>query len=410
MSFRSRSPSAVRARPREADGRRSWRFLALYALANAGGVAAFLPLLTLLLPLKVQAAAGDDRLTTLTLCALAGAVAASLSNVLFGALSDRSFARHRNRRGWIAAGLAATIASYPLLHWAASPAEIVVAVLAFQAAVNMLLAPLYTMMADEVPDSQKGIAGGLLTLGNPIGSALAAVLVATGFGEGGRFALLCGFIAACVVPILFVPARPADTTPPPAPARAIRRGDLALTWGSRLLVQLAGNVLFTYLLFYFESVVPGEDPTVLAPRVGHVTTIVFIISIPIALAVGRASDRLRARKPFLMLAASATAVGLVVMALLPDWTSAVVGYGMYAIGTAIFLGLHSAYAMQILPSPEHRGRDLGILNLTNTLPALLGPALTWALATTERFTPALLTLAVLTLLGGALVLPVRSER
>jgi MFS family permease len=141
-----------------------------------------------------------------------------------------------------------------------------------------------------------------------------------------------------------------------------------------------------------------------------VTTIVFIISIPIALAIGRASDRLGARKPFLMFTACVIAVGLVVMALLPEWTSAVVGYGLYAIGTAIFLGLHSAYAMQILPSPEHRGRDLGILNLTNTLPALLGPSLTWALATTERFTPALLTLAVLTLIGGALVLPVRSER
>src|SRR5690348_15836178 len=100
MSFPSRSPFADRARHREADGRRSWRFLALYALANAGGVAAFLPLLTLLLPLKVHTIAGDDRLTTLTLCALAGAVAASLSNIVFGALSDRSFAKHRNRRGW----------------------------------------------------------------------------------------------------------------------------------------------------------------------------------------------------------------------------------------------------------------------------------------------------------------------
>src|SRR3546814_7523409 len=69
MSSRSRLPSADPARRRAAEGARSWRFLALYALANAGGVAAFLPLLTLLLPLKVQAVAGDERLVTLTLCA-----------------------------------------------------------------------------------------------------------------------------------------------------------------------------------------------------------------------------------------------------------------------------------------------------------------------------------------------------
>src|SRR3546814_15145166 len=93
----------------------------------------------------------------------------------------------------------------------------------------MMLAPRYTMMADEVPDHQKGVAGGLLTLASPIGSALAAVPVATGLGEDGRFALVCGFVAICVVPLLLVRPHPTDTTPPPAPARAIRRGDLALT-------------------------------------------------------------------------------------------------------------------------------------------------------------------------------------
>src|SRR5690606_32656597 len=137
------------------------------------------------LPLKVQMVAGDARMLTLTLCALAGAVTASLSNILFGALSDRSFAKARNRRGWIAGGLAATLATYPLIHWAATPAQIIAAVLVYQAALNMMLGPLYTMMADEVPDHQKGVAGGLLTLASPIGSALAAVLVATALGEGG---------------------------------------------------------------------------------------------------------------------------------------------------------------------------------------------------------------------------------
>src|SRR3546814_11070293 len=107
MSSRSRLPSADPARRRAAEGARSWRFLALYALANAGGVAAFLPLLTLLLPLKVQAAAGDERLVTLTLRALAGAVTARISNLVFGTLSDRRFERPCNRRRGIAAGPAA---------------------------------------------------------------------------------------------------------------------------------------------------------------------------------------------------------------------------------------------------------------------------------------------------------------
>ena len=66
--------------------------------------------------------------------------------------------------------------------------------------------------------------------------------------------------------------------------------------------------------------------------------------------------------------------------------------------------------MQLLPDPRHRGRDLGLINLTNTLPALIGPLLTWALATPHDFRAVMLTLAGLTLLGGLLVPAIRHRR
>ena len=60
--------------------------------------------------------------------------------------------------------------------------------------------------------------------------------------------------------------------------------------------------------------------------------------------------------------------------------------------------------MRLLPSSAHRGRDLGLLNLTNTLPALLGPALTYLLAAEGRFGPLLLLLALLSLAAGGLMM------
>ena len=71
---------------------------------------------------------------------------------------------------------------------------------------------------------------------------------------------------------------------------------------------------------------------------------------------------------------------------------------------------NAAFAMQLLPTPAHRGRDLGLLNLTNTLPALLGPLLAWMLATPRDFSAVLLVLAALTLAGGLAMLGVRSRR
>lgn len=396
-----------------APPRRSAGFLALYALANAGGVLAFLPLLTLLLPLKVEAMAAADRLGLLTAITLAGAVAASVSNIVAGALSDRTYVARGTRRPWIVAGLILTTASYAGIAAAATPASLLLAMVAYQTALNVMLAPLFAVMADAVPDAQKGVAGGLLALASPIGSFAGGAVTAGWLGEDGRLAAVCLLVAIGVVPLLVlggIGPRPPRIDEPSPQAGALRRGDLALVWGARLCVQIAVNVLFTYLFFFFESVAGGVERLGLASRVGHLTGIAFAGAALVAFAAGRASDRWGARKPFLLATAAATAVALAIMASAGTWWLAVAGYALFACGSATFLGLHSAYAMQILPSARHRGRDLGLLNLTNTLPALVGPALTWTLATTQDFAPVLTMLAALTLVGGALVLPVRSER
>ena len=51
---------ALAARPR--DGHRTIGFLLIYAAAYTGGVMGYLPLLTLLLPIKIEAVAGGGRL------------------------------------------------------------------------------------------------------------------------------------------------------------------------------------------------------------------------------------------------------------------------------------------------------------------------------------------------------------
>ena len=397
------------SRPSSPD-RRSTGFLLVFALANAGGVIAYLPLLTLLLPIKIELVAGADRITLFTATVIAGAAAASLSNILFGWLSDRSVARGGGRRRWVAIGVAATALAYAGIAVADTPPTIVLAVIAFQVAVNALLAPLMAIMADEIPDAQKGVAGGLLSLANPVASAVSAVLVGMSLlGEPGRLAIAVAACAACLVPLLLTSARFAADAPGVAEAPMLR-GDLAIAWAARLLVQVAGNVLSLYLLYYFESVSPGEAPLALAGQVGHLLTIAYIVPLPIAVLAGRLSDRIGRRKPVLLAAAIVAAAGLMAMAWAGDAMAGAIGFGLYAVGSAVFLSLHSAFAMQLLPSATHRGRDLGLLNLANTLPALAGPALTWLLATPQDFGPALLALAGLSLCGGATILAVRGRR
>ena len=127
---------------------RSAAYLLAFALANAGGVIAYQPLLTLLLPLKVEQIAGATRIGLFSATVIAGAIAASASNILFGWLSDRSLARGGGRRRWVVVGLVLTACSFAAIVMARTPVAIVAAVALFQLSVNALLAPLLAIMAD----------------------------------------------------------------------------------------------------------------------------------------------------------------------------------------------------------------------------------------------------------------------
>src|SRR5690606_5462873 len=137
-------------------------------------------------------------------------------------------------------------------------------------------------------------------------------------------------------------------------------------------------------LFYFESVDHAgavSSSRKLAGRIAWLSGLVTLLTVPLAILVGRASDRIGRRKPFLIAMAGTAVGGLLMMAVFPKWGPAAAGYVLFACGSSGFLALLSAYAMQLLPAPDHRGRDLGILNLANTAPAILGPSLTFAMVT-----------------------------
>ena len=387
-------------------------FLLILALAYIGAVVGYLPLLTLLLPVRIDAVAGAGRLGVLAAIVVLGGVSASLSNIAFGWLSDRSVTRGGGRRAWVGTGVAATALSYAAITMATSPTGVILSISAFQVAVNALLAPMLAIMADEVPDAQKGMAGGLLAMANPVASALAAALMAApALTDAARLAIILIVVVACTIPLLCTRAQPVEPdVSQTGPMKAVLDRDLALAWTARLLVQIAGSALFVYLFYYLESIAPTIAPVTIAARMGTVMIVAYTVPLPVAVLVGRFADRSGQTRPFLFAAAIVAAAGLVGMAVAHDFASGAVAFCVYTAGASVFLALHASFAMQLLPDPRHRGRDLGVLNLTNTLPGLLGPALTWTLATPRDFRVMMLVLAALTLCGGLIILAARGRR
>lgn len=375
-------------------GRQSHIFLALYALAWAGGTIAYVPLLTLLLPARVEALAGPDAIGWLASLTFIGAVAASVGNIAFGWLSDLT----GTRRPWIAGGLIGTIAASLALGQATSFAGIAACLVVWQFALNGLLGPLSAWAGDAVPDAQKGTLGGLLAFAPAAGSLAGAVSWHSWLEPQARLSAVAVIVGACVLPLL-VFGRPrsvavtADNRQPGAHRAAVRM------WLARLLVQISEAALFAFFFLWFRglSVAHGDADA------AQLIAIVLCSTAPIALLAGKFADRIA--RPILPLRAGAVlaAAGLLVMAGAGTPALGIGGYVLFGIATNVFLALHSAQTLRVLPRADRRGRDLGIFNLTNTVPSLIMPWLTIALVPSHGFAPLFLALAGLAILAAFLL-------
>lgn len=393
-----------------APDQQSARFLYLYALAVSGGAVAYIPFLTILLPVRATGLAGDNALNMLAIAAFAGAISASLANIGFGWASDVT----RARRPWIWAGLVLSSLLLLTIPLATSPVVLIIMIVFWQIGLNMMLAPLGAWAGDSIPDSQKGLLGGLLALAPALGALSGAIVTLQGFAPfENRESLVAILVMLMVGPVLLfgkpvampqLMQRTIDANPIDAHVFATRRAAIGM-WLARLLVQIAEASLFAFLLLWFRSLDPdfGENDA------ASIFALVLGLAVFLALAVGRWSDR--ANRPILPLVwgSAIAAAGLLIMSFAPNLPIAIAGYVAFGLASSVFLALHTSQTLRVLPRPHTRGRDLGIFNLTNTVPSLIMPWLTLALVPAYGFDTLFLLLAGLAMIASALLLTIRRQ-
>lgn len=389
-----------------AGERQHARFLILYAAASAGGAIAYYPLLTVMLPLQATVMTGSSAaaLPLLAYIAFAGAITASIANICFGWASDIA----RVRRPFIAGGMLASSALLLAMPMAASPGALMALIAAWQVCLNAMLAPLGAWAGDAVPDAQKGFLGGLLAFAPAMGALAGAVVTYSPWVAGGeRHGVVALLVIASVSPaLLFANPRPMPhllaREAEPAQPEALRGGltrPVAALWLARLLVQVAEASLFAFLLLWLRSIVPGFAEH----RSASIFTAVLCTAVVVALAAGRWSDRVG--RPLLPLAvcAGVTGAGLLTMAAASTLPVAIAGYAVFGLASSVFLALHSSQTLRVLANQQRRGRDLGLFNLTNTVPSLVMPWLTLALVPVYGFDALFMVLALLVGAAGLLI-------
>jgi MFS family permease len=402
----------------------SGRWMAAFATAWLGIWMAQLTPVQLLLPLQIEGLRTsadwvDSVLAFGVISGIAGGLAL-IAYPLAGALSDRTVGKFGRRKPWILGGAVLFAAALVLLSLQSTMIGVgafwSLAIIGF----CVLTAALTATISDQVPVDQRGVVSGWIATPQAVGLVLGLILVdvlVLGILLG--YLVMAVIVVVAVLPfLLLAPDTPLNAVDrPPFSARALLRGfwisprkypDFSWTMLSRVLVNV-GNALGTTLLLYFLLFgLEREDAEGDLIMLSLVYVVFIVLS---SLLLGRWSDRIGRRKPFVVVAALFQAVAALLLAFVPDFTVAIIAGALLGIGYGAFLSVDQALATQVLPDATTRGKDLGIMNIATTVPQAVAPLLgAWIVAALVGFAGLFVISAVVTILGALAVLPVKAVR
>jgi len=397
-------------------------WIALFATAWLGIWMAQLTPVQLLLPVQIEsqlhATNWVDNVVAFGIISGIAGLCALIAYPLTGALSDRTTSRFGRRRPWILAGALMFAASLLLLGAQTSIVGIGIFWALALTGYCVLTAALTATISDQVPVRQRGFVSGWMSAPQAVGVILGLVLVTELFvGQFLGYAVMAALLVLLVLPfLLFVPDAVLDRAEP-LTVRAFIEGfwisprtypDFGWTLLSRILVNF-GNAFGTALLFQFLAyglLVDDPEETLI------VLTLVYMVFVILAsLVLGRLSDKLGRRKVFVFVAAAIQGVAALLLALVPSVEVAMVAAGLLGLGYGCFLSVDQALATQVLPDPQTRGKDLGIMNIATAVPQAIAPLLgALVVAALAGFQGLFLLAAGAAILGALAVLPIRSVR
>ncbi|GAA4655673.1 MFS transporter [Arthrobacter cryoconiti] len=394
------------------------RWTTSVVLVNVGINAAFFGPLQVLLGQQAIHFSEPEKEGILALVTGAGAAVSLVANPLFGTFSDRSLSRFGRRVPWVFIG--ALLGTIGLLGLSVAPSVAAMTALwcLVQLGCNGALAAITAAVPDRVPISQRGSIGGLASMGTVVGILMGAAIAAVVSGNFAAGYLLCAVaLIAGMVPYLFL----SDDAVLPASARPqfawrtfvsgfwispVRYPDFAWAWITRFLVNVGNHLVTLYLLFFLRDAVGFANPEY---GVLILTGLYAVMTLFTAVIGGKLSDKVGRRKPFVIGSSAIISLAALILAFAPTWTGALIGAAVLGIGYGAYLAVDFALITQVLPSAVSRGKDLGVINVANSLPQVIAPIIAWPLVTVMGgYVTLYVVAAVIGLLGAVFVVKIKS--
>ncbi|WP_297316365.1 MFS transporter [Bifidobacterium indicum] len=343
---------------------------------------------TVLLPARFNTLGIGQGETILGTMNSIGIIFALISNVIFGALSDASNSRFGKRTPWIIIGGPIAGIGFYLTSISPTLVTIVASWSLLQIGLNCMLAPCVAILSDRIPQKYRGTMSAFYGAGQIVGQSLGTIIGSAfiktptvGFLIGTICWFLCGVGTVLLIP-RELPGKTAENErfslkqvivqfrPPTQGA-----SDFYKALIGRLMMIFGYNMIVGYQLYICMKYIKQSD-TVAASTVSTMAVITMFVSLAVSLLSGPLSDRIGKRKIPVFISSVIIAVGIAVPWLWPTKISMMIYAAVMGLGYGIYMAVDQALNVDVLPNPDEAGKDLGILNLANTLGQVIAPIVT----------------------------------
>ena len=395
-------------------------FQMLLSLANLVIWLSILPIGQILLPTQIAALGAANKFTNLTIATVVGVLAAVITNPIAGALSDRTTSRLGRRRPWFLVGSILSAVTLALMANATSFVALVIWWAIFHIAANAILAGLSAVVPDQVPLRQRATVSAFVSLSLPLGAVIGALLV-TRVAKSTQMSYYIFIGLLLVVMMLFILVLRDKPLPKEAAPRfhlatflagfwvnPVKYPDFGWAWLTRFLVYLSYFTALGYLLYFLQDAVHYQKAAQGVTTFQIILTGTLLLS---SVASGVLSDRLQRRKVFVVGASLVIALSFLILAFFQTWLAVELAGGVLGLGFGAYLGVDIALITQLLPSANSRGKDLGVINIANAFPQIVGVTIAaFVVNTFHSYTVLFVVAAILALLGAVLIQRIKSVR
>lgn len=361
-----------------------------YALASFGLFLAILAPVLGGLSVKIQSLVGlADAPTQLGLVSGVGALFALVSQPLAGRLSDRTTSRFGMRKPWIISGVVLTFVSLVGVGLAPNIPVLLIAWCGAQLFSNFAQAAETATIPDQVPEHRRGRVSGLIGAASPLAILVGAIGLnflptdALRASVPAFIGLVFGLLFALMLKDCVLTKKPGPFSFKEFFSSFVfnprTHKNLGWAWLTKAMIMFGYASISSYLTLFlaadFGMTKPSEQ--LQFNLYANIVSVVFMVVVSIV--AGRMSDRLGRRRAFVTTGGIVLGFGVLILAIAPalgigtGLVLILVAEGFIGIGGGLFFAVDTALCVDVLPNPNDSAKDLGVLNIANTLPQTIAP-------------------------------------